>query len=106
MNFGTFSSMDAYVLKPELEKRGVTVKLLYPGTEISPDALANANYPELTLLVEGKDFGYAHKMCQKLGIRRVKNMMRFNKSDSNVGLYIIILIIVAVSALIFSSLRK
>jgi hypothetical protein len=106
INFGTFNSLDAYVLKPELEKKGVTVKLLYPGTEISPDATGNASFTELTLLIEEKDFEYANKICQKMGIERVKNMTRINKSNSYAGLYLLILFIIAASILLFYFFEK
>lgn len=68
---GTFEALNADILEPELEKVGITVKRLYPGTYIGTEATANASVERYTLWIMKKDFERAKKVCDKFNMKPV-----------------------------------
>jgi len=58
INFGAYAALEADMLKRELEKSGIPVKVLYPGTNVGREARGGAptmllpeNNAALTLLI-------------------------------------------------------
>lgn len=72
-NYGTYSLADANILKHELEKAGVPVKAVYPGTNIGTEATANAEFPAYQLTIRACDFQRAEKVRNNLGISPVSS---------------------------------
>jgi hypothetical protein len=69
VKFGSFSAEEADILKPELEKIGIPVKVFYPGTNIGKEYTAGARWTAYTLMIPIKDFNRASKVCNKLNIK-------------------------------------
>lgn len=69
VNFGTYAAEEADILKPEFEKVGIPVKVLYPGTEIGKEYTAGARWTAYTLLIPAKDCKTAFKICERLNIK-------------------------------------
>lgn len=69
INFGTYVAEEADILKPELEKEGIPVKVLYPGTNIGKELTLHARWTAYTILIRAKDCKTALEICNKLNIR-------------------------------------
>jgi len=67
-NYGTYSLADANILKHELERAGVPVKTVYPGTDIGTEATANAEFPAYHLTIRACDYGRAEGIRKNLRI--------------------------------------
>lgn len=82
-NYGTFQAQEADILKQELEKNGIPVKMFYPGTNIGRDATAGAEFTAYTLMIRACDFKAAEEVRENLGIQAVKkgeSMPYFSRS--------------------------
>jgi hypothetical protein len=72
-NYGTFPAANAEILKGELEKSGVPVKIIYPGTNTGKDATAGAAFLAYQLMIRGCDFEVAEKIRKDLNIEAIKS---------------------------------
>jgi len=99
IKFGTFNAEEADMLKPELEKRGIPVKVLYPGTGIGRESSGNVAWTAYTLMIPQKDCKMALEICRKFNI---KSRYRFRVPEALYGksLYISGLKILAVAVVI------
>ena len=70
--YGTFRAVDGDILKRELEKSGIPVKMLYPGTSIGRDTFAGAQFTAYELMIRICDFELAEKVREKFNIEAVK----------------------------------
>lgn len=70
-NYGTFQAQEADILKQELEKNGIPVKMLYPGTNIGRDAAAGAGFTAYKLLIRACDFTRAEEIRKNLTIEAI-----------------------------------
>jgi hypothetical protein len=70
--YGTFKNSDADILKPELEKKGIPVKVLYPGTNVGREATAGAYWYDYTLMIRACDFKLAEEIRKKFNISFIK----------------------------------
>ena len=68
LNFGTFKAEEGEILKRELEKAGIPIKVIYPGTEVGRESTANVYFPAYTFLIQISDFKTAEKICKKFNI--------------------------------------
>ena len=83
LNYGTFQAQEADILKQELERNGIPVKMLYPGTNIGRDATAGAEFTAYTLMIRACDFEATEEVRGKLGIEPFKkgeSMPYFSRS--------------------------
>lgn len=71
-NFGTYRAEEADILKHELEKRGVPVKVIYPGTEVGREATAKAYFPGYKLMIRACDFQKAKELRRKFNIKPIE----------------------------------
>ena len=71
VNWGTFMAGDADILKKELEKSGISVKMVYPGTSIGRETLAEASFEAYTLWVRNCDLQVAEKIREKFNIKPI-----------------------------------
>ena len=55
-NYGTYNSPGADILRKELEKIGIPVKTLYPGTNIGRDYTGGAYWTAYKLMIRACDF--------------------------------------------------
>ena len=69
IKFGSFSATEADILKPELEKIGIPVKVLYPGTTIGKESTGGASWTAYTIMVPSKDVEAALEVCKRLNIK-------------------------------------
>ena len=69
VNFGTYTAEETNILKPELEKRGIPVKVLYPGTRVGKETTAHTRWTAYTILVPAKDCKVALEICNSLSIK-------------------------------------
>lgn len=69
INFGTYSASEADILKTELEKNGIPVKILYPGTNVGRESVSEARWTVYTILIPAKDRKVALEICSKLNIK-------------------------------------
>jgi len=74
INIGTYSAEQADVLKSELEKQGISVKLLYPGTNIGKETTAKARWTAYTLLVRNCDLPIVQEVQKRLRIYPLKRI--------------------------------
>ena len=72
-NYGTYRNPDADILKKELEKVGVSVKIIYPGRNIGRETSAGAYYTAYNLLIRGCDFKIAEEIRNNLNIFPIKD---------------------------------
>lgn len=66
---GAFSAQEIDILKPELEKRGIPVKVVYPGTNVGAEAAAHARWTACTIMIREIDIETALEICDSLNIR-------------------------------------
>jgi hypothetical protein len=71
VNFGTYKAEEADILKYELEKQEIPVKVLYPGTEIGREATART-YPAYKLMIRVCDFEKAKEVIEKFNIKPIR----------------------------------
>jgi len=71
--YGTFQAVDGDTLKKELEKNGIPVKMLYPGTGFGRDITASAQFTAYELMIRVCDFELAEKIREKFNIKAIKN---------------------------------
>lgn len=69
VNFGSYSAEEVAILKPELEKKGIPVKVVYPGTNVGRETTAYARWTAYTILVRGTDLKSALEVCKRLNIK-------------------------------------
>ena len=70
-NYGTFQAQEADILKQELEKNGIPVKMFYPGTNIGRDATGGAEFTAYTLMIRACDFKVAEEIRKNLAIEPI-----------------------------------
>ena len=70
--YGTFRAVDGDMLKRELEKSGIPVKMLYPGTSIGRDTFAGAQFTAYQLMIRVCDFELAERVREKFHIKAMK----------------------------------
>ncbi len=75
INFGAYRAEEADILKPELEKKGVPVKVLYPGTSVGKELTAGAQWTAYELLIRGCDFPVANDVRKGFNIKPIKEEM-------------------------------
>ena len=73
VNFGTYNAEEADILKQELEKCRIPVKVIYPGTNVGREANANAYFPAYTLMVRVCDISTVEKLKKKFNIRSIES---------------------------------
>jgi len=71
--YGTFRAQEADILEQELEKGGVPVKALYPGTSVGREVTAGIYFPAYQLMIRACDFYSAEKIREKFNIEAVRN---------------------------------
>jgi len=71
VNFGTYRAEEADILKHELEKRGIPVKVIYPGTGIGKEATAEAYFPAYKLMIRACDIPVAEEIKKKFNIEPI-----------------------------------
>lgn len=74
INFGTYTPEDTEILKKELEKHGIVVKVLYPGTSIGRESTGNARGFAFTLTVSEGDYHRALEIRDQFSITPVKEI--------------------------------
>ena len=67
-NYGTYNNPDAAILRKELEKNGIPVKTLYPGTGIGKEGTAGAGWTAYKLMIRVCDFQRAEEIRNKFNI--------------------------------------
>ena len=72
VNFGTYRAEEADILKHELEKRGISVKVIYPGTDIGRDVTAGASFPAYKLMIRAYDIPTAEKLKERFSIKCIE----------------------------------
>jgi len=72
VNFGTYRAEEADILKHELEKRGIPVKTIYPGTRIGKEVTAEAYFPAYTLMIQVCDISVAEEIKKKFNIKPIE----------------------------------
>lgn len=72
VNFGTYKAEEAEIIKRELEKRGISVKVLYPGTDLGRGITAEAYFTAYTLMIQACDVPSAKKIREKFNIKPVE----------------------------------
>ncbi|MCD6115014.1 hypothetical protein J7J74_01850 [bacterium] len=68
INIGTYPAEQADILKSELEKQGIPVKVLYPGTNIGKETTAEAKWTAYTLLVRNCDLPIIQEIQKRIQI--------------------------------------
>jgi len=71
INFGTYKSQEADILKQELEKQGMPVKILYPGTNVGRETTGGAYFTAYQLMIRACDFQAAEELRKKFNIEPV-----------------------------------
>ena len=71
IDFGTYKAEEAEILKRELEKHGISVKVLYPGTDLGRGITAEAYFTAYTLMIQACDIPTAEKIREKFNIKSV-----------------------------------
>jgi len=71
-NYGTYNNPDADILRKELEKSGIPVKTLYPGTNVGKESTAGAYWTAYKLMIRICDFQRAEEIRNKFNIVPVK----------------------------------
>jgi len=69
IKFGTFSAEEVNILKLELEKRGIPVKVVYPGMNVGTAATANMRWTAYTIMIREIDIKTALGICNTLNIK-------------------------------------
>ena len=106
INYGTYKSPDADILKGELEKNGIPVKILYPGTNIGRDASGDAYYTAFELLIRICDFQKAEEVKNSLNITPIEVgepmplPKVFKWTKNNIGRFFLIGMVIFLLALI------
>jgi len=72
VNFGTYRAEEADILKHELEKHGIPVKVIYPGTGIGKEATAEAYFPAYKLMIRACDIPVAEELKEKFNIKPIE----------------------------------
>jgi hypothetical protein len=72
VNFGTYRAEEADILKRELEKHGIPVKVIYPGTGIGRGATAEAYFPAYKLMIRVCDISIAEKLKERFNIKFIE----------------------------------
>lgn len=72
INIGAYRAEQAEVLKKELEKNGIPVKVIYPGTSLGREATAEAYFPSYQLMVRICDIKEVKKLEKKFEIKPIK----------------------------------
>jgi len=70
--FGTYRADEADILERELEKHGIPVKVIYPGTEIGRGVTANMYFTAYTLMIRVSDFQKAKELQKKFNIKPIE----------------------------------
>lgn len=71
INYGTYRNSDADILKIELEKAGIPVKALYPGSNIGREAVGGASCTAYKLLIRACDMQKAERIRKRLNIASI-----------------------------------
>jgi hypothetical protein len=72
-NYGFFSHLDAEILKGNLEKEGIPVKINYPfAGSAGKEASGGAYWTYWSILIRGCDFRRADEIKKGLNIKRIK----------------------------------
>lgn len=71
INYGTYSAVEADILKYELEKCGIPVKVKYPGTEVGREIIAGAYFPAYQFMIRVCDVPAAEKLRKKFNINPI-----------------------------------
>ena len=74
INFGTYEATEADILKLELEKNGIPVKVLYPGTNVGRETLAQARWTAYKILIPASKVSTAQEICKRLNIKPRKKI--------------------------------
>lgn len=72
VNFGTYKAEEADILKYELEKIGVPVKVIYPASGVGREATANSYFPAYQLLIRFCDLEKAKELTKKFNIKPIE----------------------------------
>jgi len=70
--YGTFRAAGGDILKKELEKNGIPVKMFYPGKNISRDFYGGAQFTAYQLMIRVCDFELAEKVREKFNIEAIR----------------------------------
>lgn len=70
--YGTFHASDGDILKKELEKSGIPVKMFYPGKNIGRDFYGGAQFTAYQLMIRVCDFELAEKVRKKFNIEKIE----------------------------------
>ncbi|MCD6148670.1 CvpA family protein [bacterium] len=71
INFGTYRGEEADILKYELEKQGIPVKVIYPGTDVGTETAAQAYFPAYKLMIRTSDFQKAKELREEFNIKPI-----------------------------------
>ena len=71
-NYGTYNGSEADILKRELEKNGIPVKMLYPGTNVGRETTMGAAFTAYQLMIRACDFRCAEEIRKKLNIASIE----------------------------------
>lgn len=101
VNFGTYRPEDADRLKTELERNGIPVKVVYPGTLIGKESAGGQSFTALTLLVQDKNFKQAEKLRDEQVIQslnKVPPLSKFLSAEMKIFGIVVILMTFAAGA--------
>ncbi len=70
-DYGNFYSTHSDILKGELEKRNIPVKVSYSSTGLGPKIFGNVSFADHKIMVRGCDFEEVRKIQKKLGIEKI-----------------------------------
>lgn len=96
--FGTFLDYEVSIFKPELEKKGIPVKVLYTGarSDFEPALLAWAMDKAYQILLRENDFDEARKILERFNIKPRKKIPILGiRSNIFFKLFIILLLTIA-----------
>ena len=88
IKFGSYSAMEADILKPEFEKIGIPVKVLYPGTSIGRESTAGASWTAYTIMIPSKDVERALEVRKRLNIKTAHKIPLPKLLYTNINRYI------------------
>jgi len=72
VNYGTYRAEEAEILRSELEKQAIPVKIFYPGTGIGKEATAGAYFTAYQIMIRFCDFQIAEEVRKRFNIEPIK----------------------------------
>ncbi len=100
--YGNFYYTHSIILKEELKKRDIPVKVFYASTGLGPEIFGNASFADHKIMIRGCDFDKVRKIQEELGIEDInqdKERSSGSVFKSNIAKVVALIIVFSIVAM-------